>query len=94
MISEVGGKILDSFADCLSGKLGAKAEPEGDSKPGPMARSEEQRPVLKAVEPVPEAEAIDLVEYAGGSVAKRLAPVLVVLAAVLAVVAIVRALRR
>jgi hypothetical protein len=49
---------------------------------------------LKAVEPVPEAEAVDLVEYAGEPVAKRLAPVLVVLAAVLAVVAIVRALRR
>lgn len=94
MISEVGGKILDSFADCLSGKLGAKAEPEDDAKPEPAATPEKQRPVLKAVEPMPEAEAIDLVEFAGGSVAKRLAPVLVVLAGVLTVVAIVRALRR
>lgn len=92
MISEVGGKILDSFADCLSGKLGTKAVPETDSKPEPAP--EKQRPALKAVKPVPETEAIDLVEYAGESVAKRLAPVLVVLAGVLAVVAIVRALRR
>ncbi|MBE1575113.1 SRPBCC family protein [Amycolatopsis roodepoortensis] len=80
MISEVGGKILDSFADCLSGKLGTP-EPE---KP-------EERPPLKAVKPVPEGEAIDLMEYAGDSVVKRVAPVLVVLAGVLLIVAIVRA---
>jgi len=81
MISEVGGKILDSFADCLSGKLATKAEPE---KP-------EERPPLKAVKPVAEGEAIDLMEYAGESVVKRVAPVLVVLAGVLLIVAIVRA---
>lgn len=80
MISEVGGKILDSFADCLSGKLGTP-EPE----------EPEERPPLKAVKPVSEGEAIDLMEYAGESVAKRVAPVLVVLAGVLLVVAIVRA---
>lgn len=81
MISEVGGKILDSFADCLSGKLATTLEPE---KPP-------ERPPLQAVKPVSEGEAIDLMEYAGGSVVKRVAPVLVVLAGVLLVVAIVRA---
>ncbi|MFE6611377.1 SRPBCC family protein [Amycolatopsis sp. NPDC057786] len=81
MISEVGGKILDSFADCLSGKLATTPEPE---KP-------QERPPLQAVKPVTEGEAIDLMEYAGGSVVKRVAPVLVVLAGVLLVVAIVRA---
>ncbi|MFK0250939.1 SRPBCC family protein [Amycolatopsis azurea] len=78
MISEVGGKILDSFADCLSGKLATTPEPE-------------ERPPLKAVKPVAEGEAIDLMEYAGESVVKRLAPVLVALAGVLVIVAIVRA---
>ncbi|MFC9254792.1 SRPBCC family protein [Amycolatopsis thailandensis] len=78
MISEVGGKILDSFADCLSGKLATKPEPE-------------ERPPLKAVKPVAEGEAIDLMEYAGESVVKRVAPVLVALAGVLLIVAIVRA---
>ncbi|MEU3628114.1 carbon monoxide dehydrogenase [Amycolatopsis coloradensis] len=86
MISEVGGKLLDAFADCLSGKLATKAEP---AKPEPP-----ERPPLKAVKPVAEGEAIDLMEYAGESVANRVAPVLVALAGVLVVVAIVRALRR
>ncbi|RSN65041.1 carbon monoxide dehydrogenase [Amycolatopsis sp. WAC 04182] len=84
MISEVGGKILDSFADCLSGKLATTPEPEK-----PQERPE--RPPLQAVKQVTEGEAIDLMEYAGGSVVKRAAPVLVVLAGVLLVVAIVRA---
>ncbi|KFU76567.1 Carbon monoxide dehydrogenase subunit G [Amycolatopsis lurida] len=81
MISEVGGKILDSFADCLSGKLTTTPEPE---KP-------QNRPPLQAVKQVTEGEAIDLMEYAGESVVKRVAPALVVLAGVLLVVAIVRA---
>ncbi|MFD5245521.1 SRPBCC family protein [Amycolatopsis sp. NPDC058340] len=80
MISEVGGKILDSFAECLSGKLGT-----------PEAEKPQERPPLQAVKPVTEGEAIDLMEYAGESVVKRVAPVLVVLAGVLLVVAIVRA---
>ncbi|OXM47653.1 carbon monoxide dehydrogenase [Amycolatopsis thailandensis] len=78
MISEVGGKILDSFADCLSGKLATTPEPE-------------ERPPLKAVKPVAEGEAIDLMEYAGESVVKRVAPALVILAGALLIVAIVRA---
>lgn len=102
MISEVGGKILDSFASCLAEKLGsapepppvaedpAKAEPvpeeEPAEKPGPAAapRSESPR----------EAEAIDLFDYAGGSVVKRLGPAIAAAAALLAVVAVVRAIRR
>ncbi|WP_037303588.1 SRPBCC family protein [Amycolatopsis orientalis] len=86
MISEVGGKILDSFAECLSGKLTTTPEPEPE-KP-------EERPPLQAVKPVPEGEAIDLMEYAGESVARRAAPVLIALAGVLLIVAIVRALKR
>ncbi|GAB3729028.1 hypothetical protein GCM10027598_50050 [Amycolatopsis oliviviridis] len=88
MISEVGGKILDSFADCLSGKLATTAEPE----PEPERPETPERPPLKAVKP--ESEAIDLMEYAGESVVKRVAPVLVALAGVLVIVAIVRALKR
>ena len=88
LISEVSGKILDSFAECLSGKLGTKSEPEPEKPAAP------ERPPLKAVKPVAEGEAIDLMEYAGESVVKRLAPVLVALAGVLVIVAIVRALKR
>ncbi|KZB81332.1 SRPBCC family protein [Amycolatopsis regifaucium] len=85
MISEVGGKILDSFADCLSGKL---------STPEPGPEKTEERPPLQAVKPVSEGEAIDLMEYAGESVVNRVAPVLIAVTGVLVIVAIVRALKR
>ncbi|MFF5991610.1 SRPBCC family protein [Prauserella flavalba] len=112
MISEVGGKILDTFAGNLAEELGAKGE---DTTPGQAPAGEKpadtssaaasgagaaataadaEKPKLEAVKPAKEAEAIDLFDYAGASVAKRLAPVLAGLAALLGVVAIVRALRR
>ncbi|TKG63166.1 SRPBCC family protein [Prauserella endophytica] len=118
MISEVGGKILDTFAGNLAEELGAKGE---DTTPGKAPASEQpadassagggaasaasgagaaataaepEKPKLEAVKPPKEAEAIDLFDYAGASVAKRLAPALAGLAALLGVVAIVRALRR
>ncbi|GAA1990640.1 SRPBCC family protein [Amycolatopsis minnesotensis] len=92
LISEVGGKILDQFATCLSTKLGSSSS----SPPEPDPERDGARPKLESVKQasLPEAEPIDLVDYAGISVAKRLAPVFAVIAAVLGLVAIVRALRR
>ena len=95
LISEVGGKILDAFVECLSSKLGSSVEPE----PPPAAEPEvvaapAPKPHLESVKPTPEAEAIDLFDYAGSSVLKRLAPVIAGAAGVLVVLAIVRALRR
>ncbi len=52
------------------------------------------RPPLRSVPAPPETEAIDLLDYAGQSVLKRVAPVLIGIAAVAGLVAIVRALRR
>ncbi|MBK1786508.1 SRPBCC family protein [Prauserella cavernicola] len=72
-------------ASASSGAAGAAA---------PQARPESEKPKLESVKPVKEAEAIDLFDYAGASVAKRLAPVVVGVAAVLGVLAIIRALRR
>ncbi|MEU0533795.1 SRPBCC family protein [Amycolatopsis tolypomycina] len=179
LISEVGGKILDTFAGCLSGKLApaegaapaastpaasvastpaastpaasasaaaaasaatapaesaaaaassaptaepaAKPAPDQAAQPTePTATSEPpakpqptvkpapttadintdpkpkqaDRPALHSVPAPPETEAIDLLDYAGKSVLKRLAPVIAVIAAVAGVVAIVRALRK
>ncbi|MEV4053984.1 SRPBCC domain-containing protein [Amycolatopsis sp. NPDC049688] len=173
LISEVGGKILDTFAGCLSGKLapaegatgaaaeqgpagkapaaqaagsapaaeqgagggapaaqapaqpvaepavkpvpdsaGQAAEPTAASepvaKPQPAVKSAPttadintepkakpaERPALHSVPAPPETEAIDLLDYAGQSVLKRVAPVLLGLAAVVGLVAIVRALRK
>lgn len=134
LISEVGGKILDTFAGCLSGKLapaeaaapvaepaaepvpdraGPAAEPTATAEPvakpqpavkpapttaeintEPKAKPAADRPALHSVPAPPETEAIDLLDYAGQSVLKRLAPVLIAVAAVAGLVAIVRALRK
>ncbi|HKS43511.1 MAG TPA: SRPBCC family protein [Amycolatopsis sp.] len=99
MISEVGGKILDQFASNLAEQLqqpAAAAEPaEAAAEPG-AAAEEPAKPKLEAVKPAPrqEAEAIDLFDYAGTSIAKRLAPVLAGVVAFLGVLAIIRAIRR
>jgi uncharacterized protein len=134
LISEVGGKILDTFAGCLSGKLAPEkpaagqpvAEPAAKPVPDPVAPTAEptataepvakpepavkapttaeintepkakpaDRPALHSVPAPPETEAIDLLDYAGQSVLKRVAPVLVGIAAVVGLVAIIRALRK
>lgn len=131
LISEVGGKILDTFAGCLSGKLApapeeappatpapvpepAAAEPTAAEptapaepvakpavKPAPTTaeintdpKPAAERPPLRSVPAAPETEAIDLLDYAGQSVLKRLAPVVLGIAAVVGLVAIIRALRK
>ncbi|PRX47181.1 carbon monoxide dehydrogenase subunit G [Prauserella shujinwangii] len=104
MIAEVGSKILDNFALNLAGELGAagvETTPGAAEKPatetGAAAAAPpaaEEKPRIESAEPAREAEAIDLFDYAGASVAKRLAPVLAGVAALFAVIAIVRALRR
>lgn len=62
------------------------------------AASESQKPKLESVKPTAatprEAEPIDLFDYAGASVAKRLAPALAGLAALFAFLAVRRLLRR
>lgn len=53
-----------------------------------------ERPALHSVPAVPETEAIDLLDYAGASVLKRLAPVVLGIAAVVGLVAVIRARRK
>ncbi|SDZ18467.1 Carbon monoxide dehydrogenase subunit G [Amycolatopsis xylanica] len=85
LISEVGGKILDQFAVKLAEKLGT---PEAEEEPEP------ERPQLRSVPPIPETEAIDLVELAGDSMAKRARPLLAAAAALVAFLLIRKLLRR
>ncbi|MCR3718798.1 MULTISPECIES: SRPBCC family protein [Prauserella salsuginis group] len=143
MISEVGGKILDSFAGNLSAELGTDSAGAGsadagsagtaasagaagstaagsaggssgaaesagrDTTPGagtgPGLASgaaaaspppQPEKPQLESVKPGggQEAEAIDLFDYAGASVAKRAAPVIGGLVALIGVIAIIRML--
>lgn len=60
---------------------------EINTEPKPVA----ERPALRSVPAAPETEAIDLLDYAGASVLKRLAPVVLGIAAVVGLVAIIRA---
>lgn len=95
LISEVGGKIIGQFADCLAGALDssqgapagpaeseeppvtpapgtAAAAPAGSTTPGQHAAAAASP--LRTV-PAPASEEIDLLDAAGGSVLKRVAPV-------------------
>jgi carbon monoxide dehydrogenase subunit G len=81
MIADVGGKIIEQFAACLSEKL-AVAEPE--SAPASAGQP--------AVEPA-ETEPLDLVQYARSSALKRVGPVVAVAMLVLVLGAVVRRLR-
>ncbi|ADJ43683.1 carbon monoxide dehydrogenase subunit G [Amycolatopsis mediterranei S699] len=69
----------------------APTTPEINTEPKPKPAD---RPALHSVPAPPETEAIDLLDYAGKSVLKRVAPVLAAIAAVAGLVAIVRALRK
>jgi carbon monoxide dehydrogenase subunit G len=78
MISDVGGKILEQFAACLSDKLAAPAAAR-EAEPDTVGESE--------------TEPLDLVQYARGSVLKRVGPVVVAAMLVLIIGALLRRLR-
>ncbi len=87
MIKEVSEKLLGQFVECLEGKLVATTPSE--SVPAGTAAVDEPdllRPTAGPVEAPPALEPLDLMSLAGGSMAKRLVPVLVVVVAVMAVV--------
>ncbi|GGO31687.1 SRPBCC family protein [Micromonospora parathelypteridis] len=89
MIKEVSGKLLAQFVANLEAKLAAeqpapapRTEPE-PVEPSPTEVSAGATPGTRAAEP----EALDLLSVAGGSITKRLVPVVVGLVAVGAVIA-------
>jgi carbon monoxide dehydrogenase subunit G len=83
MIADVGGKIIEQFAACLSDKLAAPV-PVAVAAPEPESVGES----------APEAEPLDLMRYARGSALQRIGPVVAAVAAVAAVVLAVALLRR
>ncbi|MFW0797165.1 SRPBCC family protein [Gordonia sp. CPCC 205515] len=110
MLSDVGGKIIDQFAACLSKKLG-EPSPAPEPEPEPAAAAQSPTAVQTApdaatspppeaskpravAQPAEEAEPLDLMAYAGGSVAKRAAPIVGALVLSLLVFVLVRRLRR
>jgi carbon monoxide dehydrogenase subunit G len=82
LIADVGGKIVEQFAACLSEKLGAPAVAAGT---GPEAEA----PASTSVETEP----LDLVHYARHSALKRVGPLVAAAMLVLLIGAAVRRLR-
>lgn len=69
VLAEVSGKLINQFVDGLEGDLqGSPDRPDSSAPP----RATDER--IQSVEPDP----VDLVQAAGGSVAKRVAPAMVV----------------
>jgi uncharacterized protein len=82
MIADVGGKILEQFASCLSDKLAAPAAaPVAAAEPAPESVAES------------ETEPLDLVQYARGSALKRIGPIVAAAMLVLIIGAVLRRLR-
>jgi uncharacterized protein len=88
LIADVGGKIIGQFADCLSRSLGPEQEP-APVAPSPPSIPSPPVPVRPA--PPPVTEEIDLLDAAGGAVAKRAIPAI---AALLLLTLIIRWWRR
>jgi carbon monoxide dehydrogenase subunit G len=88
MIKQVSEKLLGEFVDCLESKLGADselfaaAEPaaatgHAPGRPAPAASASTAAPQsTQPTQPAPEPAALDLMQLAGGSIAKRLVPLL------------------
>ena len=84
MIADVGGKILEQFASCLSDKLAA---------PAPVAAAESEPAPVTPETSEAEAEPLDLMRYARGSALKRVGPIVAAAMLVLLIGAVVRRLR-
>ncbi|MDM7489388.1 SRPBCC family protein [Rhodococcus sp. CSLK01-03] len=87
MISDVGGKIIEQFTACLADKLGGPpAAPAPVPAPEAAAAPEAVAPAAPAAAPVTpapaaqptEAAPLDLMQYARGSVLKRVGPAMAV----------------
>lgn len=86
MIAEVSGKLIDQFADCIEQELLGDMVID-DVAAASAASGEQTDPAAAAPQPV---EALDLMELAGGSVYKRLAPIGVAAAILLLLVLLLR----
>ncbi|WP_435644385.1 SRPBCC family protein [Streptomyces sp. H49] len=83
VLAEVGDRLVGRFADCLAARLAERPEPAEEAAASEPPRAEPRA----AQEPPP----LDLLRTAGGPVARRVAPVV---AAVAALVLVVLRLRR
>ncbi|WP_430333258.1 SRPBCC family protein [Rhodococcus sp. ACT016] len=98
MIQQVSTKLMGQFAASLEDRLAggaatveAVAATEGVAEPAVLAAVPAPAPPAEAG---PEPEPIDLIELAGGSVARRVAPLLAAIVAAVVVFVVLRSRRR
>jgi carbon monoxide dehydrogenase subunit G len=90
MINEVSGKLLAQFVSNLEAKLAAEdaaASAPRPASPSPPASAAAPRPAVPDAAPGEELEPLDLLGIAGGSIYKRLVPVVAGVVVVGAVIA-------
>jgi uncharacterized protein len=99
VLNDVGSKLIGQFADCVASTIteGAAAGPTeapAAAAAGAVAEDQAATPsdTSKADRPTP--EAIDLVDVAGGSVAKRVLPVVAIVVGIIIGWLVMRRLRR
>ncbi|PRY46385.1 SRPBCC family protein [Umezawaea tangerina] len=91
LIAEVGGRIIDQFAECLAGSLGTEDAGGPTAADPPDGGTEVTQQHLKAVpDRAEEVEAIDLLGTAGVPVLKRALPLVAGLAVAVLVVSRLR----
>src|SRR4051794_38572803 len=85
VMEEVAGKLIGQFANCLAEELSSPTAKASEPEPEPVAAPASEAPKAPRTVPPPAraAEPIDLLDVAGGSVAKRLLPVAAVLGVLL-----------
>ena len=81
MIAEVSGKLIDQFVDCIEQELLGEAIVDQVAAEGAAAQGAEGAPARPRPQ---QAETLDLMEYAGNSVYKRVIPVVAVIAVLIA----------
>jgi len=99
VMNDVGNKLIGQFADCLAttitegGAAAAEAEAPagGEARAAPGGGSGPAGGAQEGAKPDrPTPEAIDLIDVAGGSLAKRLAPVAALVVLIVIIWAVVR----
>lgn len=79
VMADVSAKLLDQFVHCLETTVLADTASEPAPAPAPPTANGASDAAVRKIDS-PEARPVDLIETAGGSVAKRVTPVLAVLA--------------
>jgi len=85
VMADVSSKLLTQFVECLETTV--LASPEGTPEsPHPVNAASASSPSEVRTIDAPDAEAVDLVKVAGGAVARRMVPALVVAAVLVGIV--------